>query len=124
MVEKRRFVRIDHPIRVRYRIEGKEEGEGEALSKNIGGMGICLLLNEAFPVGSLLKLILDVPGTGEPVETAAQVVWVDKVERRDGSSTADFEVGVKFTSITNVGKASIINFIYESVAKRKNKVSS
>ena len=122
MVEKRRFVRLDCPIRVRYQLEGKDEIGGEAFSKNIGGMGICFFLSDPFPIGSFLKLILEIPGLPEPVETLAEVVWVDKAERRDEKVRADFEAGLKFTSISSVAKASIINYVYESVKRRKEKV--
>ena len=122
MVEKRRFVRLDCPIRIRYQLEGKDESAGEAFSKNIGGMGICLFLSGSFPVGSFLKLLLEIPGLSEPVETLAEVVWVDKAETREEKVRADFEAGLKFTSISSVAKASIINYVYESVKKRKEKV--
>ena len=122
MVEKRKFVRVDRPIRVRYELDGKKEIGGESLSKNIGGEGVCLFFSDSFPVGSFLKLTLDIPGLSEPVKTLAEVVWIDKAQRPDEKVFSDFEAGLKFTSISSVAKASIINFVYESVKRRKEKV--
>ena len=119
MVEKRRYVRVDVPIRVGYRLPGKKVSKGEALSKNIGRMGICIHLSRTFAVGSLLKLTLGIPGASEPLETEARVVWVDKTEKGDEGFRTDYEAGLTFTSLSNVARASIINFICESVKKRK-----
>lgn len=119
MVEKRRYVRVDVPIRVWYRLPGKKAGKGEALSKNIGGMGICIHVSRTFDVGGLLKLTLGIPGASEPIETEARVIWVDKTEKGDEGFRTDYEAGLKFTSLSQVAKATIVNFVYESVKKRK-----
>lgn len=125
MTEKRRFVRVDVPIRIRYQIEGKKNSRAEGISKNIGGMGICVHLSHELSIGSLLKLTLAIPGVPEPVETKARVVWIDKAESVLSDFRGDFEAGLKFTSISRVGRAAIVNFICESVKRRKeSRISS
>lgn len=125
MIEKRRFVRVDVPIRIRYQIEGKKDSRAEGISKNIGGMGICVHLSRELSIGSLLKLTLAIPGVPEPVETKARVVWIDKAESVLSDFRGDFEAGLRFTSISRVGRAAIVNFICESVKRRKeSKISS
>ena len=125
MIEKRRFVRVDIPIRIRYQIEGKKNSRAEGISKNIGGMGICVHLTHRLPTGSLLKLTLALPGATEPIETEARLVWIDKAESVLGDFRGDFEAGLRFTSISRVGRAAIVNFICESVKRRKeSRISS
>jgi c-di-GMP-binding flagellar brake protein YcgR len=119
MVEKRRFVRVDVPIRVWYRLKEKGVAKSEAISKNIGGGGICIHVSHTFAAGSLLKLTLGILGVSEPIETEAEVLWVEKREKGDEGFRTDYEAGLKFTSLSNVDRASIINFICESVKKRK-----
>ena len=124
MIEKRRFVRVDVPIRVQYRGEGKKLGKGEAISKNIGGMGICVHVSRRFLAGSLLNLTLRIPGTFEDINAEAKVIWIGK-SAKDGGFPTGYEAGLRFTSISKIAKASIINFICESVERRKeSKISS
>ena len=118
MVEKRRFVRVDVPIRVWYRLPGKKASKGEALSKNISGGGICILVSRRFPVESLLHLTLRIPGTFEDINTEGKVLWIGKSAKDEGFPTG-YEAGLRFTSISRIAKASIIHFVYESVKKRK-----
>ena len=125
MIEKRRFIRVDVPIRIWYQIEGKKNSRAEGISKNIGGMGICVHLSHEFSIRSLLKLTLAIPGVPEPVETKAQVVWIDEAKSVLGDFHGGFEAGLKFTSISRVGRAAIVNFICESVKRRKeSRISS
>jgi c-di-GMP-binding flagellar brake protein YcgR len=119
VIEQRRFIRVDRAIRVRYQLQGKEERYDQALTKNIGGMGLCLLLDAQLPVGSFLKLTLDIPGASKPIETGAKVVWIDKAEKTPDGFKADFEAGLKFTSLSSKSRASIVEFVFESLKRRE-----
>lgn len=118
MVEKRRYVRIDHPIRIRYRVAHNLQSDEEAVSKNIGGRGVCLILNRSIQVGSSLKLSFRLPGVYPAIEARGKVVWTNKLRSGSQDLPNGTEAGVQFTSISNASKACIINFVYESLKRR------
>ena len=107
--EKRKFIRLTANIRVKYRIL-KKIGTKETLTKNIGGGGIKLFLNESLPVNTLLKLDIKIPKYPESISAEGRIIWVEKSKLRP-----KFNVGISFTKITSVDRARIFKYVYEHI---------
>lgn len=79
--------------RYEYKTEVKIEYEGEnfvGLSKNISQGGMFIEITKEFNIGNILKLKFKIPTLNTPIETQAQVRWV---QRKDNTPTG---IGVQF----------------------------
>jgi c-di-GMP-binding flagellar brake protein YcgR len=99
MEERRRFVRLDTRLEVRYTVLPTGSAQ-QTVSNNIGGGGICFFADKPLAAGTYLQVAMKLPGREQPVPFTAEVVWselyevVGKIERRQA-----VEVGVRFLEI-------------------------
>ena len=86
-IEQRKNPRMPLDVEVDYR------GRAIARSKNISKEGICLISEDKQEPGKILNLQFHLPGTAEPIQAYAKVMWV-----RDASEHY-YEFGLKFWEI-------------------------
>ena len=86
--ERRRFVRIDVPLRLLVDLNGKEE---EVQTKNISPVGLRFQIKDELDVSKKLKLKLFVPIIDQPIDLIVRVIWQAKISLEDNSP---FDVGV------------------------------
>ena len=111
MEERRRFVRLDARIGVRYAVlpEGTLQ---PAVSKELGGGGVCFLADRVIPPGTRLQLALALPTRESPVNAIAEVVWsessdvIDKQEHRHLA-----EIGVRFLELSPQDSQTLLAYI-------------
>lgn len=103
MKEKRKFIRLRAPIGVRYKRirKHRRSRESTALTKDISGGGICILVKEELRVGDLLKLELYIPLLEEPVRATGEVAWF-----------SEFEAGIRFRDIAPAELHSVLEFVH------------
>ncbi|MEW8977254.1 MAG: PilZ domain-containing protein [Symbiobacterium sp.] len=118
----RNFVRLDVSLPVDYAPSGTRrpasEGEGEAELKsgrvvNLSGGGAQLLVEEEFPVGARLDLVLHLPDRVIPAE--AEVV------RHITEPHAPPRLGVRFTAIEERDRERIVRYIFAEQRQRRRK---
>ena len=111
MIERRKFIRLQAPIGVEYRLvkKGKHTSKGPSLLKNIGAGGVRITAKEDLQEGDLLELFIDIPHLKEPIRTAGQVVWFSHhVEQ--GRDTR--EAGVRFRDIEPRDLHRILEYVH------------
>ena len=82
-LDSRRYPRLDLKLPILYRLVGEDISEAPvairpyllAKSRDISPIGLCLSLEEAFPIGSLLALTIHLVEPKEKFEALARVVW-------------------------------------------------
>ena len=77
------------------------------LSQDASPDGIFLLTNEEFPVGTLMRLEINLPSTFKPIEVEARVARVAK--NKDGQIAG---VGLIFTNISEPEKKGLLKHLY------------
>jgi c-di-GMP-binding flagellar brake protein YcgR len=118
--EKRKFIRLQAYHLAKYRFlsgEKKDLPRKLAAIKNIGGGGVCLILEEPVLVSSLIELKINFPFLHTPISTVAKIVWAKEIR---GINL--YEVGAQFVEIEELKRQMIeerIKFIYEKDRKRK-----
>ena len=101
--ERRKFVRLDASIDIKYKIL-KRGKWGETVTKNISGEGLRLAVKEEIPPASILLLEIKLPVYPPSITAKGIVIWSKKDE-----------VGIKFIKINPVDQTRIFKYIYEHI---------
>jgi len=107
-----RPVRITADIPVKYSLSHNPDTLKATKAKNISTGGICLILNEKIPQGTLLHLEIEFKDSYEPVLAEATVVWLrEDANIVDPSSIRYFTNGLEFVKISDKDKQRLTGFI-------------
>ncbi|MBD3270937.1 MAG: hypothetical protein GF384_00180, partial [Elusimicrobia bacterium] len=123
-VERRKYIRFMIDARVNFEVEGKAISENNerkvpGLIKNLCFEGACLILDEQFPPGHILKLELFLPSISEPIHVQSEVRWSRPYMNQDVNSM--YETGVKIININPKDQAVFIDFIREKLLQAMSK---
>lgn len=116
--QQRAFVRIDTKLPVQWQI-CTDEGETPIISsstKDISGGGVRLISKQAVPLGTKLKVYLDLPDTGK-LELLSEVVRVEQPQ----SDLPVFWIGTKYLDIAENIRSRIIKFIFKRQLEERQK---
>ncbi len=123
--EKRRFVRIERSLPVRYKFlsstaEYHDDSTREGLTDNIGGGGM-LLTGQVPGMDWITELLMEkvivacsilLPGSGEPVQAIARAAWLEAVDQ----NTEVCQLGLTFKEITQEDRDRILNLVIKAHA--------
>lgn len=104
MEQKRLFERIAIPLKIKYQVIENPPLIKDTTSKDLSGGGIRLALEENLPVGTHLKLDIEIPEEKNKTMTAyGKIVWVNKgIEITGKKSSNYYETGIQFTKVDPV----------------------
>ncbi|MBU4311391.1 MAG: PilZ domain-containing protein [Candidatus Omnitrophica bacterium] len=97
--ERRRYVRFDDEVKIRYNLVRNSRNSLLSKTSNISKKGLCLITYEKFKKKTYLDLELDVPGFSKPVKLVGQVAWLKELKNRDAADRRLFYVGIRFSKI-------------------------
>jgi len=107
MEERRRFMRFEIPLDIKYKIPG-ESIDGLSQGKDFSRNGIGLYLNKRIPRGTIVDLEINIPGEAAPVFATGRVAWAkEAVQRRD-----DFGAGLELININSFDKSRVLEYVY------------
>ena len=115
--ERRRYIRLEAPIDIRYVVEGKDRVL-RTVTKNISALGTRLSIPEEVGAKTSLEITMDLPNTPNPVHIKGQVVWVKRLSLKDGSS---YDIGIEFTKIEEDNKNTFLKFLCDLIYKQSRK---
>ncbi len=99
--ERREFSRLQERLITFIKIP--ETGKvHRALTRNLGGFGICVVTEETFAPGASLELELHLPDRKAPLTFTGEVAWSEPINdaaQRQGLSDATREIGIKYVKI-------------------------
>jgi len=103
--EKRIYSRLKVYHLAKYRVlSGNQKGEKLVVSiKDIGGGGICLLINEDLPISSVIQVYIQFPGIREPIPCLAKIAWKKYLR-----NLKRYKVGAQFIEIEDIARKEII----------------
>lgn len=119
--ERRRVVRVDAAVNVRYKLLKSKAANRRSLSENISKLGACLLLDEKLTQGTLLELELEIPTFPKSLFTKAEVVWTKEFSLQM-TEKRSFYIGVEFLDTDHQSQERLVGFI-ENLFK-ESKVTS
>lgn len=111
MDERRQFVRLDTQMSVVYTVLQEDEGRS-SVTKNVGGGGICLFVDDILKPGQQIQVAMQLPGREESANFIAEVVWCESYEiiGKDTRRKA-VEVGVRFVEIAPRDQEAILQHV-------------
>jgi len=114
---RRKFPRLDIHLNVRYSIVSDRKNpnifEGNVL--NISAAGLYIYTRHTFPIGSILDLKFNIPGSSAGLETTGRVSWLADNELQPHAYPG---MGVSFSHLTAEKERAIVDFIDKNVIHR------
>jgi c-di-GMP-binding flagellar brake protein YcgR len=111
--ERRKFERIEAPVRVKYKLLSEGSPGVDTAGKNIGGGGIRLSLKEKLQPGTLLKLEIGLPSSTNPITAIGKVVWIKEVLIQNKNVTSYYDTGIEFVKVSLVALGRIYKHFHE-----------
>lgn len=108
MQEVRKFMRFNCSVRVNYETVDEYAHPKDAYTRDISRGGLGLILGEALPAQSKIKLHIQIPREKEPIEAVAEVIWVRKDIEKNIVHT-----GLRFIKISPHSKSILLEHAYE-----------
>ena len=109
--EKRRFVRFNEDLKIRYNRIGTAPNPGQAMTKNLSRKGLCISSYEKLNKKDSLEVEVEVPGFSRPVKILGTVVWVKELHKSDEQGRRIFYTGIKFAKIDPGSEALLITHL-------------
>lgn len=114
--ERRRFVRINADVPVRYTLPKTNNNAKAIKTNNMSVGGICISLTEKLSPHDKLSLEIEcLPFPSPPIVAKGEVVWIKEdtqEENKDGIRR--FTMGIEFKDISPQGKERLFKFIKEA----------
>lgn len=112
-IQRRKYFRVNCSLDVKYTKQKDENSECDALpqtaiSKNISGCGISIVVTEPLEPGSLVDLELRLPGKPQ----RSLLCKVARCERIQGFEEIKYEAGLEFTLISREERNEIIQYAF------------
>jgi len=111
MIERRKFIRLQAPIGVTYKVlkKIKRAKSSQTLIKNIGGGGIRIMTKDDLKSGDLVELAIEIPHLKEPIRAVGEVVWFAHFRDRDREGR---EAGIRFRDIEPKNLHRVLEFVH------------
>lgn len=119
--ERRRYARLDVNTKVNFMVKGKKEVSTKnlsAISKNISIEGICFTSKNQLKTGDNLQLELFLPAEPEPLLLKGEVKWCRPIDKPEGKSPTDFEIGVKLHTLKESDESRYMQYVLDKMMER------
>jgi hypothetical protein len=103
--ERRRFVRIEIPLRVVVKTEGRVD---EVITKNVSPVGLRFEVGKELTQSDRLSMSLYLPENDDPIELVGKVIWQTKTSLEDN---APYDVGIEITEIKDKNKNIFLKYL-------------
>ena len=108
--ERRKTERIKTRLTTVFTVRGSSK-EHRALTQDLGGNGMCFVLEERLRLGDLLEVKLMLPDVDQPIALVAEVIWTEQIEEvRKSYQDPRMRVGVKFTQLNPKDRELLVRY--------------
>jgi len=102
--ERRKYVRVETHMPVRFQLKGFSSKFGHTLSKDISEGGMRLVLNEFLPPKT--EVLIEAIVLGKIISTLAKVVWSQRISHSDS-----YQTGLKFLEMDRTAREKFREYI-------------
>lgn len=111
MEERRKFVRLDTRLDVNYVVLPSGTAQ-RTVTKDIGGGGICMIVERQLPLGSRLQVALKLPDREQPINFIGEVMWSEPYEVIGKSEHRKaVECGLRFVEIAPADQEAVMRHV-------------
>ncbi len=93
MEERRKFVRLDTSVKIRYKILMSNDNQNNTNTRDLSTGGVKIEVKEPIKANTVLWLEIDLPTEADPLQAKGEVVWQEKISTSENIS---YEMGIKF----------------------------
>ena len=126
-LQRRQFMRLNLHLRVTYQILSNNQNvpdesskKMEAMSKDISGNGICLIMDERLPKGTRLDMFVPLLPDRPPIYVVGEIVRAD--DPHGETHRKNYDVGIRFVEIRLTDQDRIVKYVFEQERKRAQKL--
>lgn len=109
--EKRRFVRFQEAMKIRYNRIGSKSSQANIKMQNVSRKGLCISTYEKLQKKDTLEVEIEVPGFSKPVRLTGSVMWVKELHSPDKDGRRMFYTGIRFGKINPESEAILITHL-------------
>ncbi|MFH2144950.1 MAG: PilZ domain-containing protein [Candidatus Omnitrophota bacterium] len=114
MEEKRKFIRLDVGVNVKWKKLYDEIFEDTSINKDISEGGICLIIEERLQIGDRLQLEIGLPDK-KSITAVGRVAWVSEYGVVYDNHKRNYDTGVEFMEIEDMDRQEISKFVFRGV---------
>jgi uncharacterized protein (TIGR02266 family) len=108
--ERRKYVRLTADVEVRYDVLDTKSHEAmQAVTRNISAGGICLIINEQLPIGTVLQLDIYLPQNQPVIKAKGKIVWISAF--RMANEKERYDAGIEFIEIDEEQRKIIDKYV-------------
>ena len=116
--ERRRYLRIETPLKIR--VIHKEKIIAETTTKNISPLGLRFETKDpSMEIDDPLEIQIEIPKALNPVHAKASVIWKNKTATED---SAPYDVGCEFTRIEEDNKNTFLKFFCDLLYEQAREI--
>jgi c-di-GMP-binding flagellar brake protein YcgR len=93
MEERRKFIRLDTSVKIRYKVLMPIDNQNNTNSRDLSTGGVKIEVKEPIKPNTVLWLEIDLPSEADPLQAKGEVVWQEKISNAENSR---YEMGIKF----------------------------
>jgi hypothetical protein len=109
--EKRRYIRFQDDLVIRYNRVDSGSGWNDIGMKNISKKGVCISTYEKLKKKDMLDMEIEIPGSSKPLRLVGSVMWVKELRSPDEDGKRIFYTGLKFGNIAPESEAVLITHL-------------
>lgn len=109
--EKRRFVRFQDDLNIRYNRIGAETKPDNIKMQNVSKKGMCISTYEKLKEKDSLEIEIEVSSFSKPVKLTGSVIWVKELKSPDDHGRRIFYTGIMFGKINPESEAILITHL-------------
>ncbi len=112
MDDRRKFIRFPVRLSARYSKENQDKwNQCSIINISREGMGVVAFLKEKIRSGSILNLMIDVPGKKASVFVSGTLTWIKALE---GDPEFSYKSGIQIITIDSEDKWILLDYSYEA----------
>ncbi len=108
MQERRRYVRLNMPLEVRYSIQGEKGSAYKSFTKNISPNGVRFAVEKELPAGTILDINIIIPTKSDPIPIKAKIIWSKKGVEQEKDV---YDAGFEFVNIPEQSKKEFFQYL-------------
>lgn len=110
--ERRQFIRLNINVDIKYSLMPQPTNKTKSSkTRNISAGGICIMTEEAFRAGDMLKLELTLPQDPPTVYAVGRVSWI-KTFTIIPEQKERYDVGVEFVEISDPDREKVRKYVF------------
>ena len=117
MPEKRKFVRLDMKVLVKWKRIPEQTPSSADVMRNISRGGICLTVSETILKGDHLSLQIKLP-TQKVITVTSEVVWIKDISADNLDNRMEYDIGCEFLDLRKEDMQELEQFVFEAFSKQ------